>query len=175
MTNRHPGLRAGLAAALAVGLVLMTTPRADAACDPARAAGDPQRLATSPLDLETRDGTHRLTVELAETERERAVGLMFRPSMPDGHGMLFRYPRAARVSMWMKNTCIPLDILFIRGDGSIANIARNTVPYSLDSIASKGRVVAVLELNAGAADALGIAPGDRVRHAIFGNGPDQRP
>src|SRR5262249_29729412 len=114
--------------------------------------------------------SHRFTVELARTSEERAVGLMFRTAMAPERGMLFAYDREQPVSMWMKNTFIPLDMLFIRADGRIANIAEWTTPRSLDEIASKGPVKAVLELNGGTAARLGLKPGDQVRHSLFGGG-----
>ena len=111
------------------------------------------------------------TVELADEPEERRRGLMFRRSMEADHGMLFRHDRPQRSSMWMKNTYISLDILFIQQDGVIVNIARDTEPGSLSQIASKGRVLGVLELNAGTSERLGIKPGDQVLHAIFGSAP----
>ena len=115
--------------------------------------------------------THSFIVELADEPQERRRGLMFRRSMEADHGMLFRHDRTQRAAMWMKNTYISLDILFIQQDGVIVNIARDTEPGSLSQIASKGRVLGVLELNAGTAERLGIKPGDQVLHAIFDNAP----
>lgn len=129
----------------------------------------PQFLPTSPLVIETDNGRHEFEVEVAATRRERATGLMYRQDMADNHGMLFDYPTPQTVSMWMKNTYIPLDMLFIRANGRIANIVEDTEPRSLDSVHSRGRVMAVLELNAGTVDKLGISPGHLVRHRIFGN------
>jgi uncharacterized membrane protein (UPF0127 family) len=130
-------------------------------------------LGRTELGIETADGTvHRFRAYLAETPEQQARGLMFVPALPADEGMLFAYDRPQHVSMWMKNTLIPLDMLFIRSDGTIANIAQRTVPGSLAAISSKGKVRAVLELNGGTAARLGIRPGERVRHAIFsGSGP----
>jgi uncharacterized protein len=130
----------------------------------------PQALATSELEIDSGGQRHRFTVELARKPEERAVGLMFRTEMAADRGMLFDYEREQPVSMWMKNTFIPLDMLFIRADGRIANIAEWTTPRSLEEVASKGAVKAVLELNGGTAARLGLKPGDRVRHALFQSG-----
>jgi uncharacterized membrane protein (UPF0127 family) len=135
---------------------------------PATAARAVETLPTSPLVIVTADGAeHAFIVEVADEDSERARGLMFRESLPGDRGMLFDYKRPRRVAMWMKNTLIPLDMLFIRADGTIANIRERAVPRSLQTIPSKGRVRAVLELAGGTVDRLGIAPGDAVRHAIF--------
>ena len=92
---------------------------------------------------------------------------MFRQEMPVNVGMLFDFKRDSKVSMWMVNTYIPLDMLFIKKDGSIASIVEHTKPLSTSKIRSKQRIRAVLEVNAGTASRLGIKPGDRVRHSIF--------
>ena len=94
---------------------------------------------------------------------------MFVEDMPDDVGMLFFYDSPNRTSMWMKNTIMPLDILFIRPDGSIESIARNTTPGSLKSIAAKGKVCCVLELKAGISDHLKLKAGDQLIHAHFDN------
>jgi uncharacterized membrane protein (UPF0127 family) len=121
----------------------------------------------SPLSITTASGTHRFNVEYADTPDRRAVGLMHRPSMAADAGMLFDFKTDAPVSMWMRNTRIPLDMLFIARDGRIVNIAERTVPFSETTIASKGPVRAVLELNGGTSARLGIKPGDRVTHRMF--------
>lgn len=122
----------------------------------------------STLSIETADGaTHAFRVYLARTPKQHARGLMFVPELAADQGMLFAYRRPQRVSMWMKNTLIPLDMLFVRADGTIANIARRTVPGSLAAVNSSGKVRAVLEVNGGTAARLGIRPGDRVRHPLF--------
>lgn len=128
-----------------------------------------QELPTSPLVIVTGDGAeHQFTVEVASNDQERGRGLMFRRSLDPDRGMLFDYKRPRKVAMWMKNTLIPLDMLFIDADGVIVNIRERAVPHSLEAIPSKGRVLAVLELASGSVDRLDIAPGDRVRHSIFG-------
>jgi uncharacterized membrane protein (UPF0127 family) len=120
------------------------------------------------LTIETRDGqAHRFTIELAASPADRSKGLMFRESMAADHGMLFDFHAEAPVSMWMRNTVLPLDMLFIGQDGRIRKIAADTVPFSEAIISSPGPVRAVLELNAGTARRLGLAEGDRVRHPIF--------
>ncbi len=113
---------------------------------------------------------HVFSVELALTPEQRALGLMYRRQLAPDAGMLFDFgPRPQRASMWMRNTFIPLDMLFITADGRIESIAQRTVPQSLESISSRGPVRGVLELNGGTTSRLGIAPGDVVEHPIFGN------
>ncbi len=121
----------------------------------------------SSLEIETKSGKHKFTVELAISDRQQAQGLMFRRSMAPNAGMLFDYRKPTRITMWMKNTYIPLDMIFIGADGRIINIAQRTVPHSETTIPSRGRALAVLEVNGGTASRLGIKPGDRVIHPIF--------
>lgn len=106
-------------------------------------------------------------MELAHTAEERRVGLMYRRQLDADKGMLFDFGPPQEVAMWMSNTYIPLDMLFIRADGTIHRIAADTVPFSTDVIGSKGKVTSVLELNAGTARRLGIKPGDKVVHPMF--------
>jgi uncharacterized membrane protein (UPF0127 family) len=106
-------------------------------------------------------------VEVARNDADRAQGLMFRRSMPADRGMLFDFGRVEPVAMWMQNTYIPLDMLFVRPDGTIARIAANTEPLSTRTIPSGEPVLAVLELNAGTAARLGIKAGDRIEHSLF--------
>jgi uncharacterized protein len=120
-----------------------------------------------PLEIASKSGVHVFAVELASTPQEQATGLMFRRELPEGQGMLFDFHREQPTSFWMKNTYIPLDMIFIRGDGRILRIAENTVPLSETLVPSGGPVRAVLEVIAGTAKKLGIAPGDRVAHQIF--------
>jgi uncharacterized membrane protein (UPF0127 family) len=119
------------------------------------------------LTIVTASGSHRFNVEFADTPERRSVGLMHRPTMAANAGMLFDFKVDAPVTMWMRNTRIPLDMLFITRDGRIVNIAERTVPFSEASIPSKGPVRAVLELNGGTSARLGIKPGDRVTHPMF--------
>lgn len=122
-----------------------------------------QGFSSAPLTIETGDGgRHDFTVELAVSPSEQSQGLMFRQSMPADAGMLFPYTRDAMRSFWMRNTLVPLDILFIGGDGRIAHIVQRTVPLSEATISSRVPVRAVLEVNAGTVRRLGIAVGDRV-------------
>lgn len=111
----------------------------------------------------------KFDVELALNDAERSRGLMFREKMGPYDGMLFDFYQDAPVSFWMKNTLIPLDMLFIAGDGTIRHIHANATPLSTESIPSQFPVRAVLEINGGTAKLLGIKPGDKVRHPIFGN------
>jgi uncharacterized membrane protein (UPF0127 family) len=119
------------------------------------------------LEIITKQGVRTFSVELAKNDEERARGLMFRRELPEGRGMLFDFEREQEVSFWMKNTYIPLDMIFIRADGRIHRIAENTTPESLTGVPSRGPVRGVLEVIAGTARKLGIAPGDRVAHPIF--------
>ena len=111
----------------------------------------------------------KFDVELALNDAERSRGLMYREKLGPYDGMLFDFHQEAPVSFWMKNTLIPLDMLFIAGDGTIKHIHSNATPLSTESIPSQFPVRAVLEINGGSARLLGIKPGDKVRHPIFGN------
>ena len=128
-----------------------------------------QRFATSELTIVSATGPHRFTVEVAETPAQMEQGLMFRRSMAPDAGMLFAYTTPTVATMWMRNTLIPLDMLFVDAHGRIVNIHERAVPQSLDVIAAAAPIRAVIELNAGTASRLGIAPGDQVQHPIFGN------
>ncbi len=133
---------------------------------PVARAEDPAALddffARTVITVEGRAACHRLGVYLALSPEQRARGLMFVTELPEDQGMLFIYPGPRRVSMWMKNTLISLDMVFIRPDGVVARVEENTVPLSLETIPAGEPVDAVLELNAGAAAALGIAAGRRI-------------
>jgi uncharacterized membrane protein (UPF0127 family) len=116
-----------------------------------------------PLTIRTAAGAeHRFTVEVARTPEEQAQGLMNRASLAPDRGMIFPQVPPRQASFWMKNTLIPLDIIFVRGDGTIANIAENTIPLSLDPVVSIEPVALVLELAGGRTAELGIRAGDRV-------------
>ncbi|WP_246518616.1 DUF192 domain-containing protein [Ancylobacter lacus] len=147
-------LRALCAALLAVALLLPAAGAAGAATFEA-------------LSIRTAKGTVDFKVEVAQTDAERERGLMYRTELKPDTGMLFDFKLPQPVYMWMKNTYIPLDMVFIAADGRIANIAENTTPLSTDVIASDGQVRAVLELAGGTARAKGIAVGDRVRYRLF--------
>lgn len=132
-------------------------------CNSTPMMGEAQaRGALVPLAIKTATKTHRFRVEIARTETEQARGLMFRESLPDDGGMIFPMKPPRMASFWMKNTVIPLDMIFIRADGTIARIAAETVPYSLEPVDSGEPVAAVLELAGGKAAALGIAEDDVV-------------
>jgi uncharacterized membrane protein (UPF0127 family) len=122
-----------------------------------------------PLAVERGRVSYAFEVEVVHLEADRNRGLMFRKSMAAAHGMLFDFDPPRPVSFWMKNTHIPLDIIFIDADGRIIRIAENTVPFSLDPVPSGEAARGVLEINAGLSRKLGLKPGDRVRHRIFGN------
>jgi uncharacterized protein len=133
--------------------------------DRATAAG------TDTLVLKTESGEHSYTVEIADTDRERATGLMFRGSLPEKSGMIFLYDPPQRVGMWMRNTYIPLDMVFITAEGTVRRVEADTEPFSTDLIRSGGEVAAVLELNAGQAAKIGVKPGDRVIFPGLGPAP----
>ena len=119
-------------------------------------------LPVIPLQVESLRGTHRFRVEVARTPQEQARGLMFRTELGPNEGMIFPRDPPDYASFWMKNTPLPLDIIFVGPDGRINNIAAMTTPYSLDSVASEGLAGGVLEIAGGRAAELGIAPGDKV-------------
>jgi len=119
------------------------------------------------LEIVTKTGVHVFSVEMATTEEEKTTGLMYRKELAEGKGMLFDFSPEQEVSMWMKNTYIPLDMIFIRSDGRILRIAENTEPLSTKIISSRGLAKGVLEVIAGTAQKYGIAPGDRVAHPLF--------
>ncbi len=116
---------------------------------------------------------HAFSIEVASTEQEKALGLMFRTELSDGQGMLFPYPAERGLQMWMHNTYIPLDMVFIHADGTIARIEERAEPLSDRVISSGSAVLAVLEIPGGAAQRLGIKTGDKVRYPIF-SGSDAR-
>ena len=126
-------------------------------------------LETSPLTIESANGAHAFTVEIADEPEEITTGLMNRESMDPDAGMLFDFGQPREAAMWMKNTLIPLDMLFMDPQGKVIAIARETVPGSLRTVSPGVPVKSVLELNGGRAEELGIQPGDEVIHPIFGN------
>ena len=136
---------------------------------PAQTGPQPE-LPREKLVIVTHDGQrHEFDVEMALTSEQQMTGLMFRRAVPAGSGMLFDWGSERDMAMWMKNTLIPLDMLFINADGTIRAIAENTVPESLAPISSHGPVRAALELAAGTAEKLDIRVGDKVIQRIFGN------
>lgn len=133
-----------------------------AALPPAQAAG------RATIEIVSGSGVHAFNVELATNDAERSRGLMFVKSLPEGQGMLFDFKRDQPVSFWMHNTYIPLDMIFIAGNGRIMHIAENAKPLSDDLIPSQYPVRAVLEVIGGTAEKLGLKPGDKVTGSIFG-------
>jgi uncharacterized membrane protein (UPF0127 family) len=147
-----------LAAVLAVLAAFLATPALRA------------QLATFPkseLDIETQAGTQHFKIEEAQTPAQMSQGLMYRRAMPADAGMLFEFPKVQVASFWMKNTLIPLDMLFIAPDGTIADYHERAVPLSEEAINSDQPVAAVLELNGGIIAKLGIKRGDHVVHPFF--------
>lgn len=143
-------------------LFALTSVTASNAKTPSKTAA---KAATIPLTIKSAKGVHRFKVEIARTEAEQARGLMYRPYIaPDG-GMIFPMVPARTASFWMKNTVSSLDLIFIRPNGTIARIAANAIPYSLDPIDSGEPVFAVLELAGGRAAQLGISANDKVSWA----------
>jgi uncharacterized membrane protein (UPF0127 family) len=133
----------------------------------ASAASSARAATVEPLEIVTKSGVQVFSVELATTEEEKTTGLMYRKELPDGKGMLFDFSPAQEISMWMKNTYISLDMIFIRPDGRILRIAENTEPLSTKIIPSRGLAKGVLEVIAGTAKKYGIEPGDRIAHPLF--------
>lgn len=119
-----------------------------------------------PVTIETAKKPVVLKLEVAATELSREKGLMYRKTLKPNDGMLFLFPQSNRISFWMKNTPLPLDILFVASNGKIIHIAENTTPYSLTPIASDGVYISTIELNAGRAKREGIAEGDHVTYQL---------
>jgi uncharacterized protein len=134
-------------------------------------AGAPARGAsTDTIEIVSSTGVHPFSVELATNDAERERGLMYRKSLPDGHGMLFDFGYPQPTAFWMHNTYIALDIVFIAADGHIIRIAENAKPMDDSLIPSGGLVRGVLEVSGGTAHKLGIKAGDKVTGSIFGKG-----
>jgi uncharacterized protein len=124
----------------------------------------------SELTIDTAGGKQHFIIEEAKTPQQMTQGLMYRRSMPADAGMLFEYEHPQPAAFWMKNTLIPLDMLFIGADGAVLDIHERAVPLSLDPIGTDEPVLAVLELNGGTVSRLGIKRGDRVEHPLFAKG-----
>ena len=120
-----------------------------------------------PLTITSDDATHTFLVEEAKTLDQQARGMMWRESMEADSGMIFEFAEPKIATIWMKNTAIPLDILFVRSNGKILKIEHNAQPYKLRSASSEAVVAAVIELKGGRALELGIRPGDTVEHPFF--------
>lgn len=153
---------------LAIGLALLASITYYAAKGYAqRVTLEPQFLESESLTVVTGQGRFDLTVEVADEPNEQAIGLMFREEMETDHGMLFDFGETRPVSMWMKNTPLSLDMIFIRKDGTVANIAERTVPFSVETVSSSEPVAFVLEIKGGVARMMGLKPGDRLEHRLF--------
>lgn len=125
------------------------------------------KLRRDKLALKTSTAEHVIEIEIAESDAEKALGLMYRPTVPPNTGMLFPYGRPQELTMWMRNTYASLDMIFIRADGVVHRIEARTEPLSERIIGSGGPVSAVLELAAGEAARLGLKAGDLVVHSTF--------
>lgn len=150
-----------------VAIALLIGTSACTGRDAAASAGETARTALTAVTIASTNGAHTFKVEMARTEPEQQRGLMYRTDIPKDGGMLFApYPPDGsgprEASFWMKNTPSPLDIIFIRADGTIARVAENTVPFSEAQVSSGEPISAVLEINGGRAAELGIAEGDKV-------------
>ncbi|MEO0440630.1 MAG: DUF192 domain-containing protein [Pseudomonadota bacterium] len=119
-------------------------------------------LQLAPLTITSGSKSFRFTVEIAQSPEQQARGMMFRTELAPDKGMLFPFPAEKMASFWMKNTVIPLDIIFVRSDGTIESIAAQTTPYSLEPVQSGEPVAAVLELAGGRAAELSLQPGDTI-------------
>lgn len=124
----------------------------------------PITVSADEVVLQTASGTHRFTIEIADDPMERARGLMFREDMARDHGMLFDFGAEDLRSFWMKNTPLPLDIIFVKADGTVVSIAENTTPFSTAPIDSADTARFVFEVNAGVSEDIGLMPGDRLHH-----------
>lgn len=161
------GLTAGILAAGAVLVIAACSPQVSAEAGTKAETAAPSvhpvsGLRVIPLTVEGASGKHRFTVEVADTPEAQRQGLMFRTELGPDEGMIFPYDGKTAQSFWMKNTPLPLDIIYIGPDGRISNIAANTTPYSLEPVYSVGPVLGVLELVGGRSAELGIEPGDKV-------------
>ena len=131
-------------------------------------AGPRDALDAGEVVIETAvGGRHRSRVEIARTAEQQMIGLMYRRRLAADAGMLFDYPEMPEVAMWMKNTLIPLDIIYIGANGRIVRIYQRAVPHSLTAMPSGGPVRGVLEVNGGTVDRLVVSVGDKVRHPLF--------
>lgn len=164
----------GPAALVATAILLGCNAQPEAAADPvpnaaaAAPTAAPSGLPLIPVQIQSGGRTHAFTVEVAQTPEEQAQGLMSRPSLGLAAGMLFPFHPPREASFWMKNTLIPLDMIFIGNDGRIESIGANATPQSLEPVRSRGTVAAVLEIAGGRSAQLGLKAGDRV---VWTGGP----
>lgn len=158
---------------LALGAALALAGAADAQIarqDPKACKGQAELKPLEPLQLVTRKGTYRFQVEIADSEIEREYGLMCRNSLAADRGMLFLFDHADYQAFWMRNTLIPLDIVYIGPDGRVVSIVRNARPLDESPLPSGGKTQFTLELAAGRAAQIGLLPGDRVVHRAIKRG-----
>ena len=155
-------IRIAIALLLGIGLAGCNAEQPAGMSEPPPVRTAPSGLSLVPLQIQSGGRTHDFTVEVARTPEQQAQGLMFRERLGPDEGMIFPFPSPRPASFWMKNTLIPLDMIFIRPDGTIGRIAVNTVPKSLDPVAFDQPAAAVLELAGGRTVQLGIKAGDRV-------------
>ena len=155
--------------ALALILVLAAAPGASAAGPSAGSA--PLACDPATITILTGEGKARFDLEIADDPAEQARGLMFRPELAEQSGMLFVYDPPRRARFWMRNTMIPLDMVFIDDAGRVESVVTRRDTYSERVSESQGDVRAVLEINAGRAAELGIGPGDQAVHPAFGGAP----
>jgi len=138
---------------------------------PGVAGAAARRLPVEKIVIETQHGARVFTLEIAADDASRETGLMHRTNLARDRGMLFDFGKPVMTAFWMKDTPLPLDMLFVRADGTISTVAARAVPFSTAEIVSAEPIRAVIEINGGLAQTLGIAPGDRVRAAIFPRSP----
>lgn len=169
MKTSNDGMTQGIAAAVAAllcSLLLWSVGQAAPAKDDAQQLD--QVFSKSTLQIATPDAKlHKIDVWIADSDARRTRGLMFVEQLADDAGMLFIYPQAQPLSMWMKNTHLSLDMLFVSADGRVHRVVENTKPMSTDTISSDGAVLAVIELKAGSAARMKIRPGAQVIHPAF--------
>ena len=162
------GLRTLLAAALLLSLVgpAQALPRQD----PSACKGQPELKPLQALSVTTQKGTFRFMVELADSAIEREYGLMCRKGLAADRGMLFQFPKPDYQAFWMRNTLIPLDIIYIGADGRVVSVVRNAQPLNESPLPSAAPAQFVLELAAGRAAQIGLLPGDKVQHRVITGG-----
>jgi uncharacterized protein len=151
----------------ALSLALTALSASPSMADLVGVTGPQKGLRVETLSIATLRGPRILRVEIADTDKSREIGMMWRTSVPRNTGMLFDFKTSQPVTFWMENTLSSLDIIFIRSDGTIANIAANAAPLSRELIPSEGPIVGVLEIGAGQARQLGLAAGQKVSHPMF--------
>ncbi|MFN3584977.1 DUF192 domain-containing protein [Phenylobacterium sp.] len=153
--------------ALGVALALAGQAAAIPRMSPDACKGQPELKPLQPLQVVTDKGVHSFQVEVADSAQEREYGLMCRKSLAADRGMLFVFPKADYQAFWMRNTLIPLDIVYIGADGKVVSIVRNARPLDESPLPSSGPALGVLELPAGRAGQIGLLPGDRIIHRAF--------